>query len=399
MPKDKKPPRPKPIQSAIEKWLSTLNLNTAGIENLKEEACAASLIESAPKRYTVYEPMLLLPSGSFSADIWTKQLNEQSEESKDSLWRYILEYVGTFGKVKLSHLAINEGIPLKNDDKQEDNILRSPSGMKLLYGDFGPGKSSSQDSISSLSHNPTSENFQEALWVSTKQNGIIQTWAPNWTMFSRGNIKEKARLMEFPSSPRGKEPNLVVDLYAGIGYFTFSYASMGFKVLCWEINPWSVEGLRRGAALNRWSVKVIQGDELERPTEELIAGQESIVVFLEDNQKAPGRVQRLRDNLTHLEGFSGQISHVNCGYLPSSEPTWKASWDMCKNTSSESWLHLHENVGVHDVEKRKMEIEGMFASWAEAGAQSPAPKVSHVEYVKTFAPGVWHCVFDIHICR
>ena len=24
-------------------------------------------------------------------------------------------------------------------------------------------------------------------------------------------------------------------------------------------------------------------------------------------------------------------------------------------------------------------------------------EVEHVELVKTFAPGVWHCVFDVHI--
>ena len=63
-----------------------------------------------------------------------------------------------------------------------------------------------------------------------------QTWAPKHTMFSRGNIKEKARVLNLAKQPTaGLEPGLentdpeartmAVDLYAGIGYFTFSYAA------------------------------------------------------------------------------------------------------------------------------------------------------------------------------
>ncbi|KAK6858721.1 S-adenosyl-L-methionine-dependent methyltransferase [Apiospora arundinis] len=83
-------------------------------------------------------------------------------------------------------------------------------------------------------------------------------------MFRRGNIKEKARVLSFhePTDPSlhhramslGELCNKwAVDMYAGIGYFVFSYAELGMRVLCWELNPWSVEGLRRGALANGWS--------------------------------------------------------------------------------------------------------------------------------------------------
>lgn len=35
------------------------------------------------------------------------------------------------------------------------------------------------------------------------------------------------------------------DFYCGIGYFSLSYLRNGAKVLCWELNPWSIEGFRR----------------------------------------------------------------------------------------------------------------------------------------------------------
>src|SRR5690606_18256943 len=133
---------------------------------------------------------------------------------------------------------------------------------------------------------PRQEDLENAFWVSTKQNGIFQTWAPRYTMFSRGNITEKARILDFHRGDAGLERRKkslaalkglwAVDLYAGIGYFVFSYAKRGMRVLCWEINPWSVEGLRRGALRNGWKVKLVQGQALELPVDELLVGDEQI---------------------------------------------------------------------------------------------------------------------------
>jgi tRNA wybutosine-synthesizing protein 2 len=195
-----------------------------------------------------------------------------------------------------------------------------------------------------------------------------------------------------------------VDLYAGIGYFTFSYASMGMKVLCWEINPWSVEGLRRGAEKNRWSVKVIQGEELELQTSDLLRGGEQIVVFVEDNQLAVSRMRQLQK-----DGMARNIRHVNCGFLPTSRPVWRHAWDITSE-SSEAWLHLHENVGSGDTQTRRGEIQAMLEHWAaedgeetegreEDGRRQRSCCVQHVESVKTFAPGVEHVVFDVYITK
>jgi tRNA wybutosine-synthesizing protein 2 len=438
------------------------------------------LLARAPKRWVVYEPMVLLPSGSFTAPPWPALLSSLTSAQKEPLWAAILARLSPgHAKPPLTHLAINEGIPLHvnqssderrkedgrgevvDDERREENLLRAPTNLHPLYGDFGPLPSPSS------SPTTTTADFTSALWVSTTQNGLIQTWSPLHTMFSRGNIKEKARLLSFhspsqntttPSStssssltpaqqqrrlilnpqgpvqaqakakeqgqvavPPGKGEKWAVDLYAGIGYFAFSYARLGMRVLCWEVNPWSVEGLRRGAERNGFSVRVIiphssssshsshsspaaagvggNSGEIGLELEEgITASTEQIIVFLEDNALAAGRMAAAR-----RRGWAGDVVHVNCGFLPSSESVWRDAFGM---VGGQGWLHLHENVGVGDIEARKGEVQGLFDRWRteddgnerQEGSEAEV-EVEHVELVKTYAPGVWHCVFDVFIKR
>ncbi|KXJ96401.1 S-adenosyl-L-methionine-dependent methyltransferase [Microdochium bolleyi] len=508
-------PRPKrkaaaqnPIEAAVLAWLGLLPQDTSTSEAATQHQ-NPTLLAQAPRRWTVYEPMVLLPTGSLSSPEWSSllsRLGQQNPAIVQNLWQGILTEISrkTGAKQPLTHLAINEGIPLVRDQNQQqpeqsqDNILRSPSGLAMLYGDFGPSLGSRSDigSISSQA-TPTDDDFEKAFWVSTKQNGICQTWAPRWTMFSRGNIKEKARLLDFHASknssalpkstsndsasetlsqqPDGKHDGTIastlgiklrscyaVDMYAGIGYFVFSYARLGLRVLCWEINPWSVEGLRRGAEANGWTVRVVRTEEeLARPTPELVprtrdGGYETgkrarvgprtrteeaaqIVVFLEDNKHAARRIAELREAWQNKTGAREadndassiiqdrntkvllpaaaqaqplEVLHVNGGLLPASTGSWPGAWDVT-STSQDAWLHLHENVGVADVERRKTEIELWFRDYQDqqrsrqsaegTGSLSSSPeprraaRVEHVELVKTFAPDVWHCVFDVYV--
>ncbi|KAG0645768.1 tRNA wybutosine-synthesizing 2 [Hyphodiscus hymeniophilus] len=371
-----------PVESAIRAWLATLPAELVESLGLSIER----LLDAAPKRWVVYPPMVLLPSGSFGDDhnALTRGLEE---EHRNGLWREVVARIGKKeGKGILTHLAANSGIPLnKRDGEETENFLRSPSGLVMLYGDFGPG-------LISREGRPSREDFERAFWVSTKQNGIIQVWAPRWTMFSRGNVKEKARLLEFHSSQDlrsrkvGKEElvkQVVADMYAGIGYFVFSYMGMGIgRVLGWELNSWSVEGLRRGALANGWSIKVVTVGE------EWVDSGERIVIFEEDNKEALARLIHGRPDTL------GTVSHVNGGLLPTSEASWKMSLDIL---GGNGWLHLHENVGVNDVELRRVEIEGMFREWLRGKGDAREVTIEHVEFVKTFAPNVWHCVFDVHI--
>lgn len=430
-----------PISAAVQEWLAQSHPDLSNAEPTKAEFQAEALVAEAPKRWVIYEPMVLLPSGSFTTPRWREILAKVSEGSEHDLWRRILHNIGAKMPGKTTHLAVNDGIPLtlaappsEPEDtcstglqQDKENVLRSPIGLRTLYGDFGP-ETIARSAVSE-------EDYDNAFWACTKQNGIHQTWAPRWTMFSRGNVKEKARLLAFhesppPPPPKTKTPTTppgaphlphrvrsraaaqgtgttatwAVDLYAGIGYFVFSYARLGMRVLCWELNPWSVEGLRRGARANGWSVRVVRApEELARPTGEVVAGGDAaIVVFLEDNRHAARRVAELR-----AAGLDLPVVHVNCGLLPRSDDSWGAARAILGEGEGEGegragWLHLHENVGFKDIGRRRSEIQGLFDEWDRGGEDQHAERtaeVEHVELVKTFAPDVWHCVFDVYITR
>ncbi|RCI11848.1 hypothetical protein L249_7179 [Ophiocordyceps polyrhachis-furcata BCC 54312] len=368
-----------PIQDAAKAWLDCID------DPRRQEA----LVRATPRRFTVYEPMVLLPAGSFGCEAWMEELRRREEEA-DSLWANILREVGVMrggpaAASRLTHLAVNEAIPRRCGPLREENSLRAPVGLRILFGE---------------SRTDERGDFDAALWVSTKQNGIVQIWAPRWTMFSRGNVKEKARLLRFPSRPPSEEKEeeeeacWAVDLYAGIGYFAFSFVALGMRALCWEMNEWSVEGLRRGARANGWSVRVVDGLEPGLAPAELLAGGENMVVFRESNEAALPRIRKWQSM-----GLARRVEHVNCGFLPTSEPTWLSAWQMTWLHNKASWLHLHENVGVNDIETRRECIQRLVDDWSASEGRGRTSSVEHVELVKTFAPGVWHCVFDVHVAH
>ncbi|TVY82979.1 tRNA wybutosine-synthesizing protein, partial [Lachnellula suecica] len=195
-------PKPKPVNPILEgiaAWHSKLPSEI--LDTI--EATLEELLSSAPKRWVVYPPMVLLPSGGFSGN-WSPILSASFPTThQNALWTSILSSISKKeGKGTLTHLAINSGIPLHKEDEggsgsgADQNILRTPSGLITLYGDFGPSLDPGQV--------PCEMDFERAFWVSTKQNGIVQVWAPRYTMFSRGNVKEKARLLGFHAG-RGEE--------------------------------------------------------------------------------------------------------------------------------------------------------------------------------------------------
>ncbi|KAG6056470.1 hypothetical protein E4U17_002169 [Claviceps sp. LM77 group G4] len=422
-----------PIQTALSKWIATIS-PPDDTDNGAFTHWQQTLLDNAPKRFTVYEPMALLPAGSFSNLPWTAELFRHSTPIIHALWTLLLQELSKNGKSKqpLTHLAVNEGIPLLQSvpgtrpmQAGEDNVMRRPNSLRILHGDFGPSEPNSP---------PSEVDFAEAFWVSTKQNGIVQTWAPRWTMFSRGNVKEKARLLEFPAvsrrrppPPPSPSPSLplssssssaavtaaaaaedtsvwAVDLYAGIGYFAFCYAKLGMRVLCWELNPWSVEALRRGAELNKWSVDVFHEPTARGvSTEEISRSQARIVVMAEDNGFARARIEDMKTSEEGMgRGWLRHVRHVNCGLLPSSRLTWDCALFVTRSATpiqqqqqQQSWLHLHENVGESDIESRKGEIETLLANNLEEKGLGRRIRVAGVEKVKTYAPGVWHCVFDV----
>jgi len=80
-----------------------------------------------------------------------------------------------------------------------------------------------------------------------KENGIYFALDPCKVMFSSGNMDERIRMANIAS-----EGEIVVDMFAGIGYFSIPLAvySRPKKVFCCELNPVSADFLKKNCMLN-----------------------------------------------------------------------------------------------------------------------------------------------------
>ncbi len=179
-------------------------------------------------------------------------------------------------------------------------------------------------------------------------------------------------------------------------------------VLGWEINGWSVEGLRRGAARNGWDVEVVVGGEssthhhgkgegdgkgkgqgnCDGTGNDKLDIDAKILVFRESNVHATTRINHLRASLQ-------PIRHVNCGLLPTSRHSWPIAVQALDPVDG-GWIHIHENVAVGDIQAVAVDIGRELRELVSGHGDGMERRVEceHIERVKTFAPGVMHCVFD-----
>ncbi|KAK6436376.1 S-adenosylmethionine-dependent methyltransferase [Oleoguttula sp. CCFEE 5521] len=339
------------------------------------------LVKQLNHSYVIYGTLLLFPVSLLDSQTW-KVVNQQGDNPLQELLTLVAKHL------KVTHIAVTKPIPLQLDgEDSEDNVVRSPSNFMPLYGDFGP---------ETCGYPPTRDDFDKAYWVTAKQNGILQTWAPRWTMFSRGNISEKARILELPAVASAVAEGIedgrgctAVDLYAGIGYFVFSYLKAGVsKVLCWDLNPWSIEGLRRGAAANKWKT-VIHAEHLA--VDQMIDHDARLLIFSESNEHAFDRVALLRRQLP-------PVRHVNCGLLPTSRGSWTTAFAVLDPIAG-GWVHVHENFELSEIADRaegvRKEFQRMYNTTNHA--EHTEVVLEHINRVKTYAPGVFHVVLDIYI--
>ena len=374
-----------PLARTIDHWLHQLS------HEGPERPFARDIVLSHSWTYIVYPPLLLLPPNAMSSLSSIFASKDQSLPTDlSSLWRILTR------EFKVSHVALNAPIPpststkysLQAEGESGVNILRSPTGLVPLNGDFGP--------VLSPYHVPSTVDFASGFWCTAQQNGIFQTWAPRYTMFSRGNISEKARILNLETLTEKQlgsrpEETSAVDFYAGIGYFAFSYAKVGVgRVLCWEINPWSVEGLRRGAKRNRWVVEVIKDGQASN---QIVNEEGHLIVFQESNEHAAMRIAEMKDSIP-------PVRHINCGLLPSSKDSWEVAVQVLDLTGG--WIHVHENIAKKDIEGRSEEVVGIFNRLVmnHRGHEPEGQwkvECEHVEQVKSYAPGVMHYVLDISI--
>ena len=359
------------MDRAITEWLD-------GFDESGHEALGFA--PKAKLTYTIYGCLLLLASNSFEKHPWRDLYRRHTDQDFQRLYQLVAKHL------KVTHIAINKPIPATNFNNGEENVLRAPNNFTPLCGNFGPSKCSSP---------PTAEDYVAAFWVTAKQNGIYQTWAPRWTMFSRGNISEKARLLTLPSVKEAVEQgkadergSAAVDLYAGIGYFAFSYLKAGVdQVLCWDLNPWSTEGLKRGARANKWTF--FEGSENTTCLDDIGKMETRLIVFNESNEFTSDRINQLRRRLP-------PVRHVNCGLLPTSRDSWRIALGVLDSDMG-GWIHVHSNFAVDEIELKSEELRSDFQFALESNEGRKSVEIEDVYRVKSYGPGVMHCVVDLHV--
>ncbi|NWQ93946.1 TYW2 protein, partial [Burhinus bistriatus] len=267
-------------------------------------------------------------------------------------------------------------------------------------------------------------------WVEHVDNGIRYTFDVTKCMFSPGNITEKLRVASLPCSGE-----VLVDLYAGIGYFTLPYlvhAAAAFAHAC-EWNGHAVEALRRNLALNgvQNRCRIHHGDSRQ-------------VSCADQSQSLWPHTASPSPPLSFQLELRDVADRVNLGLIPSSEEGWPVACRVLKKGTG-GVLHIHHNVETlpapaptqtpvlqaewgspggaslsdgeaqHPTEDSGKETLGArirpaWQRWAEATAariqgllaelhgQPWRTSILHIEAVKSYAPHVHHLVLDLE-CR
>ncbi|XP_053330172.1 tRNA wybutosine-synthesizing protein 2 homolog [Spea bombifrons] len=294
-------------------------------------AWGRELERDLPHAWQVHGDLVVLNEDCFTDPFW-KQLGSE-------LWMNVASSMGVRRLAKEGRI-LNDGV-------------RSPN-VTLLLGD--------------------------SEWVEHIDNGIRYTFDVTKCMFSAGNIVEKQRISSFYCSGE-----VVVDLYAGIGYFTLPYlvhAGASFVHAC-EWNPHAVKALKQNLVLNGVA--------------------EKCQIHEGDNRQL---------------SLQGVADRVNLGLIPSSEAGYPVACRVLKDSGG--ILHIHHNVESftkHMAENRcdteedsRKQRRMAWIQWAEAvEAQVRAllveikgslwqTNILRVDKVKSYAPHIDHVVLDLE-CR
>lgn len=196
----------------------------------------------------------------------------------------------------------------------------------------------------------------DTAWVHHLENSIVYSFDAARCMFSSGNVLEKMRMAR--QDCRGQT---VVDMFAGIGYFTLPIIIKGGaeKVYACEWNPHAVKGLMSGLELNGVSHRctILEGDN------RVVAPQ-------------------------------GVADRVLLGLIPTSEGSWEAAVGTLR-VHRGGTLHVHENVNEDRLGEWVEYLKSRLESIAIAQGRDWCVEVRHVQKVKWYAPHVRHVVADV----
>lgn len=245
-------------------------------------------------------------------------------------------------------------------------------------------------------------------WVEHVDNGIRYKFDITQCMFSFGNISEKLRVASLPCAGQ-----VLVDLYAGIGYFTLPFlvhAGAAFVHAC-EWNPYAVAALRSNLEINgvadRCQIhfgdnrKLKLSNVADRVNLGLIpSSEEGWPIACQVLRKDTGGVLHIHQN---VESFPGKNPQP-----PGSSEMGKEHWPCPQQSITNQWEHEAPRAPRRTVLSAAIKPE--WHRWAEAAetriltllqqvhGKPWKTQVLHIQPVKSYAPHVDHIVLDLE-CR
>ncbi|KAI5204937.1 hypothetical protein E4T38_04549 [Aureobasidium subglaciale] len=239
---------------------------------------------------------------------------------------------------------------------------------------------------------PTKEDFDNAFWASTRQNGIIQYWAPRHTSSPHHNTTLATRTPNISRAAHQSHKGCTaVFLSAETGSLAFNHVAAGVhKVLCWDSNPWSIEGLRRGAVKNRWNVQIRRKSQSRCKSLGLLP-KTRIVAFEEEDEKALARVNDLRHKLP-------PVRRVHCGSTTTSRKSYAMAAAIL-DPELGGWVYIQEGCGVQEVVPRSIEMRADLEEIVQTldrergylgngKIDARKPVVEHIQRTASHTPGI-----------
>jgi len=255
-----------------------------------------------PRRWELLSDVAIMPRGSFEGPDWAQD---------EALWETVARALGVERLARMGEVS---------------GEFRE-SGVEMLLG--------------------------EDDWVVRRESGVDYGYAMTRCMFSAGNVNERRRMGEVAG---GGE--VIVDLYAGIGYYTLpALVHGGASVHACEWNPEAARALRWGLEAN---------------------GVEGRCVVHEG------------DNRVTAESLEGAADRVILGLLPSSEEGLGAALRVLAHGGGT--LHVH---GLAPSKGHAPWVTGVLSHVSDA---RPGSTIGHaLTRVKSYAPHWDHVVLDISV--
>lgn len=184
-----------------------------------------------------------------------------------------------------------------------------------------------------------------------KEHGCLYKIDVSKIMFSKGNLKERHRLQQLV-----KPNETIVDMFAGIGYFTIPIAKFTSpdKIYAIEMNPVSVLYLKENIHLN----------------------------------KIEGKIEPMLGDCREVAKKLGKIAdRVIMGYLPNTSKYLDSAFAVLKE---EGIIHYHDVFKEEELFDKPIEI-------LKRSAEKNGYVLQDILYkgiVKSYAPRVFHVVID-----